>query len=98
MTKENKANELEKRELTLDNFESVSGGVYGDGKCWFSHDGQLFDCTTTPDGDEYEAYRCKDCGHEWFEKNEVEIRPSDFYTTLSKYPRDPHLIIVGCNS
>ena len=42
MTKENKTNELEKRELTLDNFESVSGGVYGDGKCWFEHDGQLF--------------------------------------------------------
>ena len=43
MTKEIKTNELEKRELTLDNMETVSGGEYGEHQCWFNHDGHKFE-------------------------------------------------------
>ena len=95
MTKEIKTNELEKRELTLDNIETVSGGEYGDHACWFNHDGRKFDFFIDPDEGEYDAYRCKDCGWEWYEKNDKNVSPSEYYTAKNTVSDKPTIRVVG---
>ena len=80
MTKEIKTNELEKRELALDNIEEASGG------CIFYHNMDLLDLVKTPDGTIYKANKCIDCGEESFWKNDEEIFPSEFYTTKINNP------------
>ncbi len=95
MTKEIKTNELEKSELTLDNIENVSGGEYGEHQCWFNHDGHRFDFFIDPEGFENDAYRCRDCGREWFLKDDKEISPSEYYTAKYTVSDKPTIRVVG---
>lgn len=95
MTKEIKTNKLEKRELTLDNMETVSGGEYGEHQCWFNHDGHKFEFFIDPDGCEYSAHRCRDCGREWFLKGDEEISPSEYYTTKYTVSDKPNVRVTA---
>ena len=96
MTKEIKTNELEKRELRLDNIETVSGGEYGDHACWFNHEGHKFDFFIDPDdGLKYSAYRCSDCGWEWYEKGDNKVSPSEYYTAKNTVSDKPTIRVVG---
>ena len=78
--------EMEKKELKVEELDKVAGGEYADGldTCY------ILGCNNTRfgqfdfNGSHYEAYRCKKCGHEYFEKNGRRISPSEYYGALSE--------------
>ena len=77
--------EMESKKMDPESLDQVAGGEYADGldTCY------ILGCNNTRfgqfdfNGSHYEAYRCKKCGHEYFEKNGKRISPSEYYEALS---------------
>lgn len=71
------------KELNLNEMEKVSGG------CIFYHRIEWIcgvGITNSSVPHQYDMYRCKDCGQEWYKKDGKEIQPSEWYKETCMYP------------
>ena len=66
--------------LDDEDLEKAAGGEYGS-SCWLGCSGDHF-IDKVIDGKCYYAWRCDNCGHEYFVRDGVKISPSEFYSAV----------------